>query len=44
MERFDIEGRQMRLLKADKEANAFVNYKTEHKRFIPWTAVCMMYI
>lgn len=32
---FDTEGRRARLLTAEKEANSFANYNTEHKIFHP---------
>lgn len=41
---FDTEGRRAHLLTAAKEANALVNYNTEHKYFILWATICAMHI
>lgn len=44
MQWFDNEGQSACLVNADKKANAFANYNTEHKYFIPWTVAHAMHI
>lgn len=41
MQQFDTDGWRTRLLNADKEANAFANYTTEHKYFMLWTVTML---